>query len=883
MLSSCQSSRLFHKSGHIILSFFLLYVNGTPTYIHKLCYNRYMQTVAKLIERFTPEHYDLSLSLDREKRYFSGTVTIHGTSPENQQIISLHSKDLSISSVTLDGKEADFASTDNDELDISHSDITAGKHVVTVTFSGTITDAMHGLYPCYYEHDGVKKELLATQFESHHAREVFPCIDEPAAKATYDVTLTTEQDTTVLGNMPVARQAIEDGLLVTSFDRTPRMSTYLLAWVTGELHKKTATTKSGVEVNIWATPAQPAESLDFALDIATRTIDFFDEYFDTPYPLPKSDHVALPDFSSGAMENWGLITYREIALLADPANTSISSKHYIATVIAHELSHQWFGNLVTMKWWNNLWLNESFATLMEYIAIDALHPEWDIWLDFSTSESIAALRRDSIDGVQAVQVDVNHPDEISTLFDGAIVYAKGARLLRMLQHYIGTEAFQVGLKAYFAKHAYGNTEGNDLWQELSAASGKDISQFMNTWISQPGYPVLHVDETDTGMIDLRQEQFFVGPHQPAGRLWPIPLNSSCSEMPEMFDQESVRVQRTHDTPLRFNVGDSAHFLTHYSPALLARLTALVEAGELNPLDRLQLLDEATLLARGGYMPSADLIPLLEAYKNETTEPVWDIISLALAELKKFVQEDKAAELKLRKLAGTIARAQYDRLGWTPIAGESESDTKLRSTIIANMIYSEDPDVLAHAKSIYDATPLEQLDPELRPLIVGSVVRQHHSEALITSLIAAYRETASGDLSQDLCAALTSTKDEATIKRLLELVKDSQTIRPQDVARWFVYLIRGREGRAITWQWVRDNWDWIEKTFAGDKSYDDYPRGSASALITRQQLKEYIDFFTPLKEVPSLTRVITMGISEIEGRVDLLERDGETVRQALLQL
>ena len=217
----------------------------------------------------------------------------------------LHSKELAVESVTLDGKAADFASSDNDELHITHSDLSAGKHVIVIAFSGSITDAMHGLYPCYFEHEGIKKELLATQFESHHAREVFPCIDEPEAKATFNVTLTTEQHVTVLGNMPIRTQIVENDLLVTAFETTPRMSTYLLAWVTGELHRKTAQTNKGVEVNVWSTPAQAPASLDFALDIAVRSIEFYEEYFDTPYPLPKSDHVALPDFSSGAMGKLG--------------------------------------------------------------------------------------------------------------------------------------------------------------------------------------------------------------------------------------------------------------------------------------------------------------------------------------------------------------------------------------------------------------------------------------------------------------------------------------------------------------------------------------------------------------------------------------------------
>lgn len=840
-----------------------------------------MQTVSRLIDQFIPDLYNLSLTLNRTDRTFSGTVTIFGEKLGDDPTLRVHAKDLVIESVTFDGKAATWAGGVNDELVISHSDIVPGTHLVVIGYTGTITDAMHGLYPCYYQHDGVKKELLATQFESHHAREVFPCIDEPDAKAEFDVTLTTEQDTTVLGNQPVHSQRVENNLLVTEFERTPRMSTYLLAWVTGELHKKSATTKSGVEVNIWATPAQPAESLDFALDIATRTIDFFDEYFDTPYPLPKSDHVALPDFSSGAMENWGLITYREVALLADPVTTSISSKHYIATVIAHELSHQWFGNLVTMKWWNNLWLNESFATLMEYVAIDALHPEWNVWLDFATSESIMALRRDAIDGVQAVQVDVHHPDEISTLFDGAIVYAKGARLLRMLQNYIGHEAFQAGLKTYFALHAYGNTEGDDLWHELALASGKDITEFMNTWISQSGYPVVSASQTGNE-VQLSQQQFFVGNHQPSDKVWPIPLVSTCSEMPELLESRELTVTRTHTTPLRYNVGDTAHFITQYDSALLARLIEELRAGNLSPLDRVQLLDEQTLLARGGLVSSAELIPLLDAYKHETTEAVWDIIAMTIGELKKFVEGDDASEKQLRALAAQLANTQYQRLGWSATEGEADTDTKLRSTILGMMLYGETQPVIDAALAVYRDTPLDKLDPELRPLILGAAVR-HGSESNFDDLLAAHKASQSAELQQDIAAGLTSTKNPERITQLLALLKDESVVRPQDVARWFVWTLGGRDGRELAWQWLQNNWQWITDTFGGDKSYDDFPRYAAGRLVTRQQLNDYRTFFAPMQQEPALARVIAVGISEIEARVELIERDSAAVRTALAQL
>lgn len=833
-----------------------------------------MQTVPRLITQFIPEHYNLSLVLNREERTFNGTVTISGTSPEDSGVIVVHSKELSIESVTLDGKEADFGSSDNDELHITHPDIHSGMHIVVIGFSGVITDAMHGLYPSYYEHDGVKKELLMTQLESHHAREVFPCIDEPEAKATYDVTLTTETDVTVLGNMPIATQTVEEGRLVTTFGTTPRMSSYLVAFVVGEFHKKTTTTKNGVQVSIWATQTQPPESLDFPLDTAARTIEFFDEYFDTPYPLPKADLVAVPDFSAAAMENWGLITFREIALLADPKTTSISTRQYVAIVIAHELSHQWFGNLVTMKWWNNLWLNESFATLMEYTAPDAIHPEWNIWSDFATQETISALRRDSVDGVQSVQVDVNHPDEISTLFDPSIVYAKGARLMRMLEHYVGKDAFRAGLAAYFKTHAYGNTEEYDLWNALSEASGKDIASLMNTWISQSGYPVVHVSQVGD-QVTLTQEQFFVGPHEPSDKLWPIPLESPCSEMPDLLSEKSVTVTRHHTTPLRFNDKDTAHFITHYSDELFDRLVSEVEAGKLSMIDRIQLLNESTLLARAGILPSSQLIHLINAYQHETSEPVWGIIAMTIGELKKFVEDDANAEAKLRALSASIAREQYARLGWTAQTGEPEEDTKLRATILGLTLYGEDPEAIKTAKTLFETTDLPDLDPELRPLIISSVVR-YDDGTLFNKLFAIYQTTTSGELQQDLCIGLTSTRLPEKIAVLLESIKDSTIIRPQDAGRWFVYLIRSRESRTVAWQWMRSNWQWVIDTFESDKSYDDYPRYSASALVTREQLAEYIEFFTPMKEIPALTRVITIGISEIEGRVELIERDKAAV-------
>ena len=841
-----------------------------------------MQTVSRLINTFVPEHYQLSVTLDRIGRKFTGTVSINGTSAIDAKSVMLHSKDLAITSATFDGKQAKF-SLDNEtqELTITHPDLADGEHVIVVGFSGEISDGMHGLYPCYYDHDGVKKELLATQFESHHAREAFPCIDEPEAKATFDVTLTTELDVTVLGNMPVKDQRIENNQLVTTFDTSPRMSSYLLAWVVGELQKKTAHTKSGVEVNVYATPAQESSSLDFALDIATRGIEFFDEYFDVPYPLPKSDHVALPDFSSGAMENWGLITYREIALLTDPKTGSLMTRQQAALTITHELSHQWFGNLVTMKWWNDLWLNESFANLMEYICVDALQPEWQIWLDHATYEVIQALRRDSLDGVQAIRSDVHHPDEISTLFDPSIVYAKGGRLLRMLQTYIGDEAFQAGLKTYFKKYGYQNTEANDLWECMTEASGQDIGLFMNTWISQSGYPVVSVSQ-DGDQIHLKQEQFFVGPHEPSEKLWPVPLGASDENVPHLLSEKELTITRSSELPLIMNHEGPAHFITHYTPELLAELVRSLDT--LSDIDRLKLLNEQTLLAQGNLISSAQLVPLLDAYKNEQVEAVWDIMLVAINELKKFVEKDLSLENKLRAYAGQLAEPLFTKLGWTAIPGESESDTKLRSIIVGLTIYSEKPEIIAKVQEMYDTTAIEDLDPNLRPNILGTIVRYASDQTIIDTLLAEHQKTSSSELKEDIAAAITATRDPQVIERLLATVlQDQEIVRPQDFMRWFVWLLRNRYARETTWRWGRDQWNWMAKTFGGDKSYDAFPRYVATCLMTEDQLQEYIDFFTPLKSEVALKRNIELGILELGSKIQHIARDEVAVQKALLEL
>lgn len=835
-----------------------------------------MQNVSRLINTFRPNHYDLVIDVQREARTFSGTVAITGEKVSDEPI-RLHAKDISITAAQINGVSVENIIPEQNDETVLNSDTPAGNVTITLEFNGAITDGMHGMYPCYYQVDGEKKELIATQFESHHAREVFPCIDEPEAKATFDLALTTETGVEVLSNMPVTEQKeLDNEKRETRFQTTSRMNTYLLVWVVGDLHKKTATTKSGVEVNVWATKAHSPDMLDFPLDVATRSIDFFDEYFGVPYPLPKADHVALPDFSSGAMENWGLITYREVCLLANDS-TAQSSREWIATVIAHETSHQWFGNLVTMRWWDDLWLNESFATVMEYIATDALFPQWNMWNNFASAETLSALRRDQLAGVQAVKVDVHHPDEISTLFDPSIVYAKGARLLKMLRSYVGEDAWRTGLANYFKQHQYSNTTGDDLWSGLSKTSGKDVKTFMDRWLTRSGLPLVSVTTTGSG-YRLEQRRFVVG-EAADDRLWDIPLNAHNASFPEVFSRSFVEFDAPHTLPL-LNRDNTAHFVSMYDEAAMKLVYEALQNEQLSVQDRLALLHETSLLTRSGDVPTASIVELVGRYSKEQEEPVWSIIAMVIGDLKRFVEDDDESEQNLKQFVQKLCMPLHNKLGLEKAPDEPEQDTKLRALIVGLLCYAEHQPVLDWATKQFASTEdLGSLEAETRGVVFTAVAR-HGSPDDFARLLRVHDETANPELRDDIASSVTATRSETHISQLIARLQNSELTKPQDITRWFINLLRNRYAREQTWQWMQDNWSWIEKTFAGDKSYDDFARYSANILNTHEWLERYIAFFEPLSTQPALKRAYDIGLIDIRTRAEWLERDQEAVKAAL---
>ena len=846
-----------------------------------------MRSVTRLYKTFQPDHYDLTIRLDAAAMRFSGTVTIRGKKTGRpSQRLTFHQRGLKVTRARIvrlekkGGGEIPLARINNQ--DTLHevrlhaaSMVYPGQYEVTLEFGGAITRGMTGLYPCYFKVDGEEHVMFATQFESHHARELFPCIDEPEAKATFDLTLVTPSALTVLGNTPVKSQDTDGPgmLLTTVFETTPRMSTYLLAFAAGELHGKHTKTKDGTEIGVWATIAQPASSLDFALDVAKRSIEFFEDYFGVPYPLPKADHVALPDFTVGAMENWGLITYRERLLVAYEGETSQTTQEHIAITVAHETSHQWFGNLVTMRWWDNLWLNESFANLMEYEAIDTMFPQWHIWDQFASGEALSSLRRDAISGVQPVQVKVRHPDEISTLFDPSIVYAKGGRLLNMLRVLIGNEAFRKGLQAYFTKHAYGNTDGDDLWKALGAASGRNIAAFMNPWLADPGFPVVSVDQ-DKRDVQLTQQHFLENGQAADSRTWPVPLFANHPELPEILARASLHRRLNGTDPLLLNQGFAGHYIVNYArPEHRTYIAGLVESRKLSVPDRIMLLNASSMLAKAGYQPFGDTLRLLAAYHHEQAESVWSIVALILSEARRFIDYDEQLEDRIKAFIRPLIREEYSRLGWEEKPDEPVTDRKLRALIIGLGAYAEEPAIIDEALKRFaayreggDTTP-----SELRAIIFTVPVKEKAAGAF-DYLLQLHDGTSNGDLKADIMAALTATREPAEAERLLGRLQDASLVKPQDADYWLVYLLRNRHTRTLAWDWMVGNWPWIEETYGQDKSYDDFPRYAASVCNTPEWAEKYAAFFKPKEHEIALQRNIRIALAEIDTRVKWLQRD-----------
>ena len=832
-------------------------------------------------ETFHPEHYDLFIDINRAQKTINGTSTMTGEALENT--ILINQKYMKIASVTSAGKDVPFTVNEDKEA-IAIELGQTGKVTVEIKYSAPLTDSMMGIYPSYYQVDGVQKQIIGTQFETTAARQAFPCVDEPEAKATFSLALKYDEHEgeTTIANMPEVK--VEDG--VHYFEQTVRMSSYLIAFAFGELQSKLTETKDGVKVGVFATKAHQAKELDFALDIAKRAIEFYEEFYQTKYPLPHSWQLALPDFSAGAMENWGLVTYREVAILLDPDNATPYQKAYVATVITHELAHQWFGDLVTMKWWDDLWLNESFANMMEYVSVDALEPSWHVWDNlYQISEVPAALKRDATDGVQSVHVNVEHPADIDSIFDSAIVYAKGSRMLVMVRALLGDDALRKGLKYYFEQHQYGNATGDDLWNALSTATDLDIGKIMHTWLDQPGYPVVSAKVNSTGHLILSQKQFFVGEGKEVGRKWAIPLNANF-EAPQIMSEQELdlgdyqELRSAAGHALRVNVGNSSHFIVNYDETLMNDIMA--EFKQLKPVDQLQLLQDLGLLAEGKQISYAEIVPLLPKFADSKSYIVISALLSSIRSLFKFVTPDSAQEKDLKAFVNKLAQKQVERLGWQAKASDTDDDKRIRPLEIALALYADNSAVIKAGYQIFveHDQNLNEIDASVRPYVLMNEVKNYNKAGLVDRLLKEYQAAIDPNYKDDLTDAITNTKNPAEIKKLIENFENAAVVKPQDLRSWFANVLANPKGEQFAWDWLRDQWSWLEKTVGGDMEFTTYITVASNIFHTEKRLEEFKEFFEPKVDQPGLGREIRMDTKNIESKVDVINAEKDAVNQAV---
>lgn len=769
----------------------------------------------RLAKYFTPEKYVLDLEIDKHKKTIGGVVTVTGEALD--ETVKFHAVELEVSDVMVNGKRAKFEA---DGKELSIYDVELGTVEIEISYTGKLNENMQGAYLSTYEYKGETKTIVATQFESHYAREAFPCIDEPEAKAVFVVNI----------NVPDAKDMILTNVALG--EPTPRMSTYLLAWVIGEFHGRSVTNAHGVKITTYAALNQDIDAVDFANEIAAKSLEFYDDNFGVPYPLEKLDQVALPDFEAGAMENWGLVTYRESMLLATKAAT-LSTKKSVALTVAHELSHQWFGDLVTMKWWDDLWLNESFASVMEYYAVDYIHPEYQIFESFFTGDALAALRRDCIDGVQSVHQDVSDPEEIATLFDPAIVYAKGARLMLMVIRLMGWEDFCKGIKDYFEKYKYKNTVGDDLWACLSKYAEFDAKKLMHAFIDRPGYPVI------TGSTQKR----FLLDGEMVESDWPLP-------------------EITEDM--------SGHYILNLTDAEFDK--KLAEFDTLSLEEKLRLLIDRDLASKTDLASSASLLPLVEKFKNEESAAVWSIILTIVSGLKIFFEYGSDAEKKYKEFVKRLVTPKLEKINILTQPEDDENILRLRAILLALDFYAEDTEKLNKLAKMYN-TNYMKMDREIRADILDA--KLYLEPEYLDEYIEAYKTTPDPEIKFDLLLAMTLMRDEKKLKEVMKLLDQPDVVKPQDQFHLYLYLYRNPKVHTEVFEWLTKHWDYVKK-MSGDKSLDNYPRYMANSIKTESDYEAYKKFFEPMKNDAALGRAVVMGENEIEARLKLIKSDKEGV-------
>ncbi|PHH70717.1 hypothetical protein CDD82_6963 [Ophiocordyceps australis] len=865
-----------------------------------------------------PANYKVSLQhLDFERWTYQGIVSIDAKIVEPTKDIVVNALELNISRAKVSYPSSE--SQPIESTDISY-DEKAQRATITFTqelpvadtaqvvllFQGIINNEMAGFYRSKYKplvtpaasvpRDDEWHYMFSTQFESCDARRAFPCLDEPNLKATFDFEIEVPQDQVALSNMPVKNiKPTKEGWNMVSFEKTPVMSSYLLAWAVGDLEYVEAHTDrlyngKKLPVRVYTTRGLKEQGR-WALQHAPKVIDFFSKVFDIDYPLPKSDLLAVHEFTHGAMENWGLVTYRTTQVLFDEKTSDARFKNAIAYVVAHELAHQWFGNLVTMDWWDELWLNEGFATWVGWYAVDHLHPDWQVWAQFVNEGMEAAFFLDGIRASHPIHVPVRDALDVNQIFD-SISYLKGCSVIRMLANHLGVDVFLKGVSNYLKAHAYGNAKTKALWDALSAASGKDVNNLMGPWISKVGHPVVTVAE-EPGQISVKQSRFLsTGDVEPQDdtTVWWVPLGlegkkgqSGVADLSLTQKEETIRDM--DDDFYKLNSGATGFYRVNYPPARLAKLST--QLNRLSTEDKIAIIGSTADLAFAGNGTTAALLTFLQGFSKETHPLVWTQILDSISLVKSVFAEDKELKRGIEKFARKLIGDKVKELGWEYGDGESYLIGLLRKQIIGVAVVSGHTEVADEALKRFNAWVKSPQDSPIHPSLRGPVwcaaVRKEPSRA-VEVLKKEWFNTTSIDGKLICLQALSATDDESLLRKSIvpfnfNTSPPSDSVPAADMHALGMGLSKNATGRVVQWEYMKNNWGACVAKLGNPIVVDRFIRVSLGGFTDAAVIDD-IDAFFKDKDTSSFNRTLGTVKDKIRGRAAYKARDAAGIREWL---
>ncbi|KAI9161526.1 hypothetical protein LWI28_018315 [Acer negundo] len=836
--------------------------------------------LARLPKFAIPSHYDLHLKLDLSAACnFYGTVKINLSITEKTNFLVLNANQLHVHQAlfTTSGNQqycpSDVVVDDDDEVVVLVFDETlcVGEGLLGIEFSGNLNEHLKGLYRCTYVDKEVKKNMAVTQFEAAAARLCFPCWDEPSLKATFKITLDAPSELTTLSNMPIIDEKLDGHVKTVYFEETPVMSTYLVAVVVGLFDHIEDTTADGVKVRAYC-PVGRSDEGKFALELTIKSLDIFTKYFSTPYPLPKLDMVAVPEFAAGAMENFGLIVYRDNEMLYSDSKSTARRKQRMSIVVAHEVAHHWFGNLVTMEWWTHLWLNEGFATWVSYMATNNLFPEWNIWTNF-LRETTCGLSLDALEQSHPVEVEVHHVHGVEQVFDD-IGYRKGSAIIRMLQGYLGDDIFQKSLSSYIKKYSWKNAKTEDLWRVISEESGVNINSLMDCWTKQKGYPVIYVKSKDH-ILEFEQSQFLSSGLHGDGE-WSVPISLALGSYIKcknfLLESKFGTVDISEYFPssdeklwIKVNVEQSGFYRVMYEDRLAAQLRKAVENNCLLATDKFGILDDMFALCEACKQPLSSLLLLMNAYRNEKDNMVllklidvcYDVVNISTDAIPDSVNV-------LKELFITLLQCSAEKLGWESIPEESHLDVMLRGEVFTALA------TFGHDKTRREAmqrfqvllndknTPI--LSADMRKAAYISVMRNSSTTNRngFESMLKFYREVDAMQEKERILQSLASSPDPDIVLEVLNFLV-SDEVRDQDIIYGLVGL--SLESREAAWRWLRENWDRILKKYGSGMLLHFFVREIVTPLSSNEKAEEVEAFFGSHVN-PAVDKILKQSIERI---------------------